>query len=122
MVGGQAAGVQHGFDRFGIRKDAGGGPLLLFGDGYNLVHGLGALAGREGGGFIESAADLGSALTVFGARQGQQVGIGVLDLGQGLRSEHRLPDALVVKLVGGGAGGAPWAGLGDLDIIGSEET
>src|SRR6185437_15417159 len=43
---------------------------------------------------------------VLASGQGQQVGIGFLHLGQRLGSQHRLLQALVIKLVGGGPGGA----------------
>src|SRR6185437_2844040 len=43
---------------------------------------------------------------VLASGQGQQVGIGFLHLGQRLGSQYRLLQALVIKLVGGGPGGA----------------
>ena len=104
----QSARIENSFHRFGRRKYSCGGEFVPVRHSNNFLDSIGAQLGSKASGLGKMPA--GSGLCGRGrlarAGHGQQIRIWMLDLGQTLRSLHYSFEALVVELVGGGAGSA----------------
>jgi hypothetical protein len=105
MVLGQAAGIEDGFDTARAGVNAGGGQLVALGDLDHIADGSGAVLGSDGRGLLEPAG--GRALVRVLAHRlghGQQVGVILLDAGDGLGGGDGALQGLGVKFVGTGPG------------------
>ncbi len=106
MKSAQAVGIDDGFRTLRTGIDPGCDQPVLFRHAHDLAHHFCAVSGSDGGSFFKPSLGSGAFhFALFGFGHGQTVGIRLLDFGNVLGRLDSAFQALIVKAVGGGAGG-----------------